>query len=274
MNSMVSASTLQHDEVIFKEIIGQENYNKTISCTNFLIVLFIRGSGTHYVDSFAYPIRNKQLHFLFPGQVHHWQTGPETIARKIVVGKKLFDSFSRVAEFYFTQNNLGPIFALSDSLFDMVNQEMDRIQLDLLENETNGNWADIIALRIEILSSIIRKEAGIYLAQNPGNGQRDIIEAFCGLVDIHFKSQQRVAWYADHLNLSSNYLNTLCQNQLKTTASNVILQRKLREAKQQLRFSTQSIQSIGFDLGYETSAAFSTFFKKQTGDSPRVYRKQ
>lgn len=79
---------LKDDQGRYKQIKGIENYNKTTKCTYFLVVLFIKGSGIHYIDEVPYPIAEKQLHFLFPGQHHHWVTGPETLAHKIVVGKR------------------------------------------------------------------------------------------------------------------------------------------------------------------------------------------
>ncbi|KKO89102.1 MULTISPECIES: helix-turn-helix domain-containing protein [Sphingobacterium] len=264
--------TLTEEGVFYKEIIGTEDYNKTTKCTYFLMVLFSEGSGTHFIDAAEYPIKGNQLHFLFPGQHHHWITGAETRAQKIVVGKKVFETFSSLSEIYFIRHNLHPVFKLSTSLFEVIFNEMKNIQRDLLAQESDGQWSEIVRLRIDILVSLIKKEAGDYLKENLLGNSNVIIDSFWDLVNINFAAQKHVSWYAERLHVTSNYLNILCRKHLHITASSVIQQRTIQEAKQLLKFSDKSIKEIAFYLGFESLSAFSTFFKNISGYSPSGYK--
>jgi len=266
--------TLTEEGVFYKEISGTEDYNKTTKCTYFLMVLFSEGSGTHYIDTAEYPIRGRQLHFLFPGQHHHWTTGPETSAQKIVVGKKVFETFSSLSEIYFIRHNLHPVFKLSTSLFEVIFNEMKSIQRDLLALESDGKWNEIVRLRIDILVSLIKKEAGDYLKENLLGNSNVIIDSFWDLVNVNFLTQKKVSWYAKRLHVTGNYLNILCRRYLHMTASSGVQLRITQEAKQLLKFSGKRIKEIAFYLGFESLSAFSTFFKNNSGYSPSVYKGQ
>ncbi|NML23531.1 AraC family transcriptional regulator [Pseudoflavitalea sp. G-6-1-2] len=67
-------------------------------------------------------------------------------------------------------------------------------------------------------------------------------------------------------------MNTLCRKHLNITATDMIHQKIMQEAKAQLRYSDKSVKEITFDLGFENISGFSTFFKKKSGFSPSEYR--
>ncbi|MBO9592242.1 MAG: helix-turn-helix domain-containing protein [Niabella sp.] len=273
MESKPTVAKLPDDQVGYKQIKGIEDYNKTVKCTYFLIVLFEEGSGIHYIDDAEFPIRKNQLHFLFPGQHHHWETGPETFAHKIVVGKKIYESFSDTDEFLFIRNNLNPVLKLSDTVFSVVDSEISCIKTEL-ESLISGDkeWIKIIQLRMDILAAIMRREAEGYLTDHIFPRLDPVIKQFSNLVRQHYSEEKFPSWYARQLSISSNYLNILCQKNLKVTATEMIHLKIMQEAKRLLRFSKRGVKEISFDLGFENLSGFSAFFKKKSGFTPTEYR--
>ncbi|AZA93612.1 Arabinose operon regulatory protein [Chryseobacterium nakagawai] len=263
---------LADNEIAYKRIEGIENYNKTTKCTYFLLVLFSEGSGTHFIDDKSYPIGKQQLHFLFPGQHHHWETGAETIAQKIVIGQKVFSSFSSTDEFHFIRHNLHPVFKLSDSIYHTVNKEIQSIENDIVIHSENGAWNNILLLRMDILASIMKREAETYIKENLLISKNQTIEKYWELVNQQFITEKKTSAYAEQLCVTSNYLNILCKKHLNITASDIIKQKVIQEAKQKLKFSDNSIKEISYELGFESLISFSTYFKKNTGFSPSSYR--
>jgi len=263
---------LADDAVAYKQIIGIDDYNKTLRCTYFLVVLFTEGSGTHYIDDREYAIGGKQLHFLYPGQHHHWVTGPETFAHKVVVGKRVFELFSGTDEFQFMKHNLPPVFRLSDPVFEAVTVEMECIERDLRLLEGDDSWKKILQLRMDLLASMMKRQSEglikeVLLNSNP------VVTKFWDLVTLHFQEQKNLGWYAGRLAITSNYLNILCRRHLNVKATELIQQKMVQEAKSKLRYSDNSVKEIAFYLGFRNVSAFSSFFKKKTGFSPSDYRK-
>ncbi|HEX7757628.1 MAG TPA: helix-turn-helix domain-containing protein [Niabella sp.] len=266
------AVKLADDQVTYQQITGTDHYNKTLKCTYFLVVLFREGSGIHYIDDAAFPIGKNQLHFLFPGQHHHWVTGPETVAHKIVVGKKLFESFSSLDEFHFIRYNLKPVFRLSDPVFRSVNSEMENIGHDLEIAGADASWKKIIQLRMDLIATMMKREAENYIRNTLLVKSNPTVKKFWELINRHYKKQKRPNWYADQLAVTPYYLNKLCRLHLNITATDMIHQKIMQEAKQQLRFSDKSVKEITFDLGFDELSNFSSFFKKKSGFRPTEYR--
>lgn len=272
MDANTLAVKLADDQVAYKQIHGTENYNKTIKCTYFLVVLFKEGSGIHYVDDKEFLIGKNQLHFLFPGQQHHWVTGPETIAHKVVVGRRIFESFSSMEAFHFIRHNLKPVFQLSDIIFQSVNTEMESIRRDLEVLDEDRSWKKIIQLRMDLLASMMKREAEHYIQSTLLANTHPTVKEFWNLVNEHYSGQRIPKWYAAKLAITPNYLNILCRKHLNITATDMIHQRIMQEAKNQLRFSEKSVKEITFDLGFEKMSGFSAFFRKKSGFSPTEYR--
>lgn len=263
---------LPDDEVAYKQINGIENYNKTKKCTYFLVILFSEGSGIHYIDDMEFPIGKNQLHFLFPGQHHHWVTGPETFAHKIVVGQKIFESFSNSDEFNFIRHNLNPVFKLSDMIFQIVNTEIESIERDLQVLGKDESWKKIIQLRMDILASMMRRETEGYVKNTLLHRSNPIVKKYWGFIAQNYIEQRSIRWYAEKLAVTPNYLNILCKKHLNMTATDMIHSKIMQEAKNQLRYSEDPIKTISSNLGFENSAGFSAFFKKKSNFTPTEYR--
>ncbi len=263
---------LADDAVAYKQIQGIDNYNKMTGCTYFLVVLFVNGSGIHYIDGKEFPIQNKQLHFLFPGQHHHWVTGPETFAHKVVVGKKLYETFSSIDEFNFIRHNLNPVFTLSNELSDIVEAEMKGFSRDLQLHSEDNSIKKIAQLRIDILAFMMKMQAENYIKDNLLSQSNTIVKKYMELLNNHFMFQKMISWYADKLAVTPNYLNILCRKHTNMTATDMLHYKIMQEAKQQLRFSNASIKVITSNLGFENIGSFSAFFKKKTNFSPTEYR--
>ncbi len=74
--------------------------------------------------------------------------------------------------------------------------------------------------------------------------------------------------------MSPKSLNTLTQNILHQSVSELIETRKLIEAKRLLLSTDKSIAEIGFELGYSDKAYFTNVFKKKSGQTPSEFREE
>ena len=69
-------------------------------------------------------------------------------------------------------------------------------------------------------------------------------------------------------------LNLICQEILQLSVSEIIETRKLTEAKNLLIYSDKTISEIGFELGYNEKAYFTSVFKKKSGQTPTEFRQE
>ena len=102
----------------------------------------------------------------------------------------------------------------------------------------------------------------------------DKIYQYKKLIEAHFSKCKLPSFYADKLNITTNHLNKLCKVETGKTAGDTIRRHILLESQRQLRFTTLSINEIADELGFESPSYFITFFKKQVGLTPEIFRKE
>ena len=95
---------------------------------------------------------------------------------------------------------------------------------------------------------------------------------FIQLINMHALKHREVAYYSNLLGVSENYLSVLVKEQSSRNAKNWINHIVAREAKLLLRSSCEKMERIAIQLGFYNATQFSTFFKKQTGQTPMEYR--
>jgi AraC family transcriptional regulator of arabinose operon len=79
---------------------------------------------------------------------------------------------------------------------------------------------------------------------------------------------------ASHSALSESRLSHLFRAQTGMTPLHYLEFQRIRQAKQLLELSALSITQIAYNTGFESQAYFTRRFTKQTGISPRAYRRQ
>ena len=151
-----------------------------------------------------------------------------------------------------------------ETLYEIFQDEFstpDKIQGDMLQ---------MLLKRLIIMCTRLAKEQ--LILKNLDNDQIDIIRKFNVLVDIHFRTKRKVADYADLLFKSPKTLSNLFAKYNQKSPQQIILERLVLEAKRLMQFTDKQNQEIAFELGFNDSAHFSSFFKKMTGVTPTVYR--
>ncbi|MCO6149597.1 AraC family transcriptional regulator [Flavobacterium sp. NRK1] len=78
--------------------------------------------------------------------------------------------------------------------------------------------------------------------------------------------------FASQLNVHVNHLNRAIKLTTGKTTSDHIFERLLSEAKALLRHTDWNISEISYALGFDESAHFNHFFKKQTNATPSSFR--
>lgn len=256
-------------ELLYNELHGERHIEKPHKHDFFIINLFEKAEGIHTIDFNDYPIQDKQIHILFPGQVHKWQIKAETIGYQLMIDPVFFERFAKYLRFSFTEYSNHPVFTLTEKSFDLLKYEFDAIKEEL---ETGKSLKELINARAAVIAAIVSKEAENRFDDFKIYQSNPKLVKFNALIQQNFKIEKRINFYASRLNISDNYLNILCKKNLGVSATQLIQQRVLLEAKRLLHSTDFSIKEIAFELGFVDHAYFSNFFKNQTGTTPKTFR--
>ncbi|MCJ0743080.1 helix-turn-helix domain-containing protein [Pedobacter montanisoli] len=256
-------------DVLFHELNGERTIEKPHKHDFFMVILFGQAKGIHAIDFVEHPIANHQIHLVFPDQVHKWHIELQTMGYQLMIGRELFESISPSLRFSASYYHQHPVLNISSEIYGRLLYEFKNIQRELGEENV---FEDLVNARIRIMMLLISREAEKMFRHSRTHHFNPLISKFILLVDSCFKNEHSVAFYAGKLNISSNYLNIICKKHLQLSASSLIQNRVLLEAKRLLKASNLSIKEIVYELDFYDQASFSKFFKLHTGMTPSQFR--
>lgn len=111
------------------------------------------------------------------------------------------------------------------------------------------------------------------IAKTENRYTQDRFEELICLLESNIITMKNVSQYADLLRLSSYQLNSITKASVGKTVSDLINEQILLEAKRNLLATSNQIKEIADYLGFEDRSYFIRFFKKHTGLSPDLFRK-
>jgi len=109
---------------------------------------------------------------------------------------------------------------------------------------------------------------------SPTNRERDRrrMHKLMSLLSAHCREHKPISFYAEKVGLSVPHLNRIARNVARASVQELAAFHLMRFAKRELVFTTGSIASIAYALGFQDPAYFNRFFKRETGMTPGQYR--
>lgn len=243
---------------------------------NFYEIIFYRRvNGFQLIDFEEFEVQPGTWTFLSPGQVHQFHTG---YMEGVILTFSAHFLLRSPEDRSFIRNNLLFHHPEYHPSF-MVNADDGAVMqsiLDLMEKEYNrGNCSpDILhgylRLLLENADRAFRSTRMPVSVRDPRllNRTRQIIS----LVEKNYHRHHNVTFYAEAMRLTPKRANEISKEGTGITIMSLVHRRITLEAKRMIGYSDKSIKEISFNLGFEDPAYFSRFFKKNTGESPEVFR--
>ncbi len=138
-------------------------------------------------------------------------------------------------------------------------------------NEDQQN-TELIKLYLSTFLMEIKKSADFIKKKQFTAAERITLE-FKRLLSLSALKQKSVFSFAQDLNVSPNHLNKSVKAVTGKSASLLIDEMLLLEAKVMIRLNKMSFSEIGFEIGFEDPSYFGRFFKKHSGMTPTEFRK-
>ncbi len=107
----------------------------------------------------------------------------------------------------------------------------------------------------------------------PSTRKEEIFNKFLDLLLEHYKEQHEVAFYADKLFITPQYLTLIIKELTGKTTNKWIDDTLILEARKLLKTTQTTVQQIADLLNFSDQSTFGKFFKKYHGISPAEYRK-
>ncbi|WP_212003992.1 helix-turn-helix domain-containing protein [Chitinophaga sp. HK235] len=140
-------------------------------------------------------------------------------------------------------------------------------------NSRQKNADSVLRSFLNILLCKLDRQFNPVITNEKWNSKEEKIRQLHLLLDEHFIKHKMPSFYAEQLNITTNYLNKICKKYKGLSGGELIRRRITIEAQRLLHYSTRSVAEIAKELEFESVSYFITFFKKNTGVTPENFRK-
>lgn len=241
----------------------------------YTVLIIKQANGIHKIDFESYELKENQIYFVSPGQVH-----------QVIEKEKSYGYAMTFSTDFLVQNSI-PLAFISDlNLFRNYGQtppllpekesfdktlyftkEIEEYYYSQLPNKllSAGSYLKLFLIECSNICTIHSLESG---------KANSIIRDFKTAVDKHYRKEHSTSFYAKLLHITPDHLNRSIKAKLGKTAKEYIQARITTEAKRLLYFTDLNNKEIGYELGFNEPANFSAFFKKCTALSPSNFKNQ
>jgi len=233
----------------------------------YQLIVVTAGTGTHQVDFTTFKIAKNQMFLLKPAQVHSWKL--QNIKGYVVeFNRDSLQGISLHAPDLIKQLDFTPdALILKAPEFEII-KDLSVMMLNEFMGEKE--FSDL-SLRGYLMAFLIQ-----ILRNSPLNKQMkniDSLEKFRNLVEMNFKTEHRVEFYAKEMGITPKAL-TMQLSRLTGKAPRLLIQERfILEAKRYLAYSALPVADIGYELGFEDANYFTRFFRLHTKITPAQFRK-
>lgn len=230
------------------------------------VLLVRRGGGTALLEAGAMRMRAMSLVNVPAGDVHAFSWKPGTQGWVVTLPDELLRRLLADAErLPLARARVLPADTATSRTVQQLAAEFDGLGA--------ARALVLRGLATALLGQVARALASVESVA-PHLAESNLLQRFEALVDAHFTERWTVARYARALAVTPTHLSRLARAATGQSALRLIDERLIREARRNLAFSTLSIKTIAYALGYADPAHFSRAFTRAVGRSPRAFREQ
>ena len=238
----------------------------------YYILVLEKGNGTHEIDFTHYEILDHSIFLMRPGQVHKLEL--KNLSKGFLLQFK--------TDFFYTQNKLSQdllrkvshinFCSLDDNGFKKLEVILSYVLKEFKEKQEG--YQEVIKSNLSIFFiELVRHRQNRKNAPTETNQySQEQLEKFLHLIEENIINNKQVSQYADMLNITTYQLNAITKTLLDKTPSDLITEHIVLESKRQLLATSNQVNQIADQLGYDDISYFIRFFKKHTEYSPEAFR--
>ncbi len=283
--SLTDASHWGHADYMAEGLVLTQTFDRSVLSQgpvslNFIVMaLCVAGSASYTVDTCELSVKPGDLLFISERHVvDNYDATPDFECLFIMVSTQFYHSFvlnvKNVSSLLLFSMKY-PVVALTPQEIKVYTDYYHTLRMKMADTKHHYRLNLVKALlltmfydmsnviwRVEQTESKVNRRAEAHFAQ------------FIRLLEDNFRTERRVGWYAEQLNISPKYLSELVKRVSKRTPNEWIDSYMMLEIRVLLKNTTKSIKEISDSVNFPNQSFFGKFFKEHMGMSPSDYRRE
>ncbi len=256
-----------------EDILGGKDLLHDLHRHDFFFILALKdGKGYHEIDFVVHQVQDNSVFFIRPGQVHQLELDAGCSGYLIEFNSEFYHPQSKSSNQRLRAASNKNYYEVAPARFDKV-QSVLAFLFQEYTNREEG-YRDVIRSGLDVFFIELMRQS-----LQPGDDSARVnsytqerFEDFLELLDRHIATHKQVSEYTQMMNLSAYQLNEITKSSVGKTASEIINEHIILEAKRYLLATPGQVKEIADHLGYEDPSYFIRFFKKHTDYSPEAFR--
>lgn len=254
-----------------RDVLAAKDLTQELHRHNFFYILALKkGAGYHEIDFKPYKVRENSVFVIRPGQVHQITLKAGSSGYLMVFNIDFYYAHDKISNQLLRKASNTNLYQLDANKIKKVLS----ILTDIFHEYTNKqeSYQAVIKANLDILFIEFVRHHSKGVVEKADSYAQERLQEFLEHLEKHIYSHKQVSQYANMLNLSSFQLNAITKATLGKTCSQLINEYIVLESKRYLLATSNQVNQIAYQLGYEDVSYFIRFFKKHTGYSPEAFR--
>lgn len=227
------------------------------------IILYSDCAGVCILNGTEYKLADNRLFFLSPKDFHR------IIANNTEKSNSIVISFSETA----ADSELIKALGFSARVSFSPNEETVKnvnLLYEYFVNNSEYKETKLKHLLNIILCNVLENST---VVKNENHYEHPAVGKAMAIVLTDVSKNASLEIIAKKLNVSPSYFSDLFKKETGKTFTKWLRETRIEHAKRLLEENGISVLDVGFECGYDTPSQFIKMFKRETGVSPSVYRK-
>ncbi|TAH40290.1 MAG: helix-turn-helix domain-containing protein [Bacteroidetes bacterium] len=256
-----------------KSLLSEKDMNQDLHRHDYFYILVLeKGKGRHDIDFISYKVCDNCVFFLRPGQVHKLNLNAGSRGYLMQFNPEFYHPLDHESRQLLRKASSKPHCQPEAKGFG----RLLRLLADVFQEFTDKKegYQEVIRAYLGIFFiELVRQKQNI--SNSPGKVDlydQERLDKFLELLERNISTHKQVSEYAEMMHLSTYQLNAITKAALGKTCSTLINEAVILEAKRCLLATSNQVNQVAFQLGYEDVSYFIRFFKKHSGFSPESFR--
>lgn len=253
-------------------LLGGSDMVQELHRHNFYFILALqKGKGTHEIDFRSYKVDDHCFFTMRPGQVHQLTLKAGSTGYLLEFNAEFYQLNERATSQVLRQATHTNLCQMDSNAFSRLHCVLAYIMQEY--HEQQEGYQQVIKSNLDIFFIEFLRQRKQRDRSSDGTAyEQEKLQHFLEVLEQNLRTQKQVSEYAEAMNMSVYQLNNITKTTLGKTASEVITDHIILEAKRYLLATSEQVNQIAYHLGYEDASYFIRFFKKHTEHTPEAFR--
>lgn len=256
-----------------EDILGGSHLVHDLHRHDFFFILAVKqGQGSHEIDFTPYAVEDHSVFLLRPGQVHQLSLEAGCTGYLLEFNMEFYNPQGKSSDPFLRKAGNKNHCVPKPDRFNKIQNILAAMFHEFTAQEEG--YQEVIKANLAIFFIEFARQSAHLAGTSTAAGSyiQERFDDFLALLDKHIVTHKRVSEYTEMMNLSPFQLNEITKKSIGKTASDLINDHILLEAKKYLLATTNQVKVIADHLGFEDPSYFIRFFKKHMGQSPEAFR--